>query len=149
MRSGEKIWERLDGLCELMNPFYWEDIDLSYRAQKAGFRVVFEKESIVTHEHEKGAIKKEHTAKKVRVTAYRNQYIFAWKNMSDPLLIASHILWQPYHLIRAIIKGDASLFAGLFKALILLPAIIQKRKEVQKDVVMIDKKVIRRLSSPS
>ena len=30
------IWETLGGLNELYNPFYWEDIDLSYRALKSG-----------------------------------------------------------------------------------------------------------------
>jgi len=141
-----KVWLRLDGLNELMNPFYWEDIDLSYRAQKAGFTVLFEKESIVTHRHEEGAIKKEYTPKKVRVTAYRNQFIFAWTNMSDKTLILSHILWQPYHIVRSVIKGDASFLTGFFNALVLLPAIMRKRKDVQKDVVVSDKIVIRRLT---
>ena len=86
-----------------MNPFYWEDIDLSYRAQKAGFIVLFEKESIVTHRHEEGAIKRYHTSKKVRVITYRNQFIFAWTNMSDLPLILSHFLWLPYHLLRSIL----------------------------------------------
>ena len=29
----KSIWDKLGGLNELYNPFYWEDIDLSYRAQ--------------------------------------------------------------------------------------------------------------------
>ncbi len=48
------IWNKLGGLNELYSPFYWEDIDLSYRAQKSGYKVIFEPKSVVFHEHEKG-----------------------------------------------------------------------------------------------
>jgi GT2 family glycosyltransferase len=142
----KSFWDTLGGLDELMNPFYWEDIDLSYRAQKAGYLTRFERKSLVTHLHEEGAIKKTSTPKRVRITSYRNQYIFAWTNMSDASLILSHILWQPYHLIRACINRDASFLQGFTKALIMLPSIITKRKEVQKYVTVSDNAVIRRLT---
>lgn len=142
----KKMWDKLGGLNELMNPFYWEDIDLSYRAQKAGFITLFEKESIVVHEHEEGAIKKYSTAKKVRITSYRNQYFFTWINLTDNSLILSHILWQPYHIIRSIFNKDASFLKGLIKALVKLPDVKWKRKLVQKQVVLSDKEVIRRVN---
>jgi len=50
------IYRKIGGLNNIYNPFYWEDIDLSYKAQKAGFKVIFEPKSKVIHEHSKGAI---------------------------------------------------------------------------------------------
>ena len=54
----KSIWDKLGGFSSLYNPFYWEDIDLSYRAAKSGYKILFEPNSVVVHEHDKGAIKK-------------------------------------------------------------------------------------------
>ncbi len=45
----KKIWDKLGGLDELYAPFYYEDIDISYRALKSGYKTVFEPEAIVRH----------------------------------------------------------------------------------------------------
>lgn len=37
----KKIWEKLGGFDEMYSPFYWEDIDLSYRAWKRGYKVLW------------------------------------------------------------------------------------------------------------
>lgn len=140
-------WNTLGGLSEIMNPFYWEDIDLSYRALKAGYKLVFEKESTVIHEHEEGAIKKTSTPKKVRITSYRNQFYFVWINATDTSLILLHILWLPYHLVRACINKDASFLKGFFKAVITLPAVLRKRKTVQQLVVKKDAEIIKPFSA--
>lgn len=123
----KSLWDKLGGLDEIYNPFYWEDIDLSYRAQKAGFKIFFDKKSIVIHEHEKGAIKSKYKPIKVQKIAMRNQFIFIWKNISDTNLLLSHFAWLPYHFARSLIKHDMIFLSGLFNALLLLPKIIQLR----------------------
>jgi GT2 family glycosyltransferase len=138
-----KYWEALGGLQEMMNPFYWEDIDLSYRAWKAGYCLVFEKNSTVIHEHEEGAIKKTSTPKKVRVTSYRNQFYFVWINVSDTSLVLMHLFWLPYHLVRAVLHRDASFITGFLTALKNLPTVLKQRKMVQKLVTVTDADVIR------
>lgn len=52
------LFKKLGGFDENYNPFYWEDIDLSYRALKSGYTLVFNPKSVVEHYHEEGAIKK-------------------------------------------------------------------------------------------
>ncbi|PJE58197.1 MAG: glycosyltransferase family 2 protein, partial [Candidatus Portnoybacteria bacterium CG10_big_fil_rev_8_21_14_0_10_36_7] len=42
----------LNGFDELYSPFYWEDIDLSYRAWKTGYTVLFDPQVLVEHHHE-------------------------------------------------------------------------------------------------
>jgi GT2 family glycosyltransferase len=46
------IWDKLDGFKEIYSPGYWEDIDLGWRAWKAGYRIIWEPKSLVVHEHE-------------------------------------------------------------------------------------------------
>lgn len=139
----KSIWEKLGGLNELYNPFYWEDIDLSYRALKSGYKVLFEKKSIVNHEHEKGTIKRTYSEFKIKTTAYRNQFIFVWENATDLPLQFSHVLFLPYHLAKALISRDWAFFVGFIKAFILLPKIIQSSFKYQKFFVKSDKAVIK------
>lgn len=137
----KSIWKKLGGFNELYNPFYWEDIDLSYRALKCGYEIVFEPKSIVVHEHEKGAIKKKFSESKVRSIAYRNQFIFVWKNATDLDLQLLHLFWLPYHFIKAFIKADLAFFIGFFAALLQLPKIVSSSLEDQKMFVLRDSQV--------
>ncbi len=142
----KSIWDKLGGLNQLYNPFYWEDIDLSYRALKSGYRVMFEPLSIVLHEHDKGAIKSKYSPKQVKRIAYRNQFIFAWENATDYSLQFSHFFWLPYHFIKSIYSRDFEFIAGFFSALILLPKVIKSSLKAQKYFVKTDKEVIDALS---
>lgn len=135
------IWNKLGGFNELYNPFYWEDIDLSYRAQKSGYKVLFEKRSIVDHRHEEGVIKKTYSDFKIKSIAYRNQFIFVWENATDLSLQFYHVLFLPYHFARALIYRDWAFFVGFIKAFVLLPKIIQSSFKYQKFFVKNDKEV--------
>ncbi len=123
----KSIWDKLGGLNELYSPFYWEDIDISYRAQKSGYRVVFEQKSVVYHEHEKGAIKNKFKPFNVKTIAYRNQLIFVWTNLTDSKILLKHILWLPYYFLKTLISLDLAFYLGFFNAVVLLPAIIKSR----------------------
>lgn len=136
------IWNKLGGLNELYNPFYWEDIDLSYRAQKSGYKVIFEPESIVFHEHEKGAIKKTYSSFRIKTIAYRNQFIFVWSNATDFNLRILHLIFLPYHFIKALLRFDIAFFLGFFRALILLPKVIEFNSKSKKLFIKKDKQVI-------
>lgn len=121
------MFEKIGGFDPLYNPFYWEDIDLSYKAQKAGFTLLFDNRSIVVHDHAKGAIKKHFSSTEVKTIAYRNQLIFIWKNITDTKLIVSHIFWLPYYLTRALVSLDGAFLLGFCLALSKLPVIINTR----------------------
>jgi GT2 family glycosyltransferase len=142
----KSIWDILGGFNELYAPFYWEDIDISYRALKSGYKVRFEPKSVVVHEHEKGAIRNIYTANQIKTIAYRNQFIFVWENATDYFLQFSHIAWLPYHLLKAILFLDLNFLRGFFKALKKLPKIIQSSLNYQKLFVKKDSEVISNLS---
>jgi GT2 family glycosyltransferase len=143
----KSIWDKIGGLEELFNPFYWEDIDLSYRAWKSGYIVVFEPKSKVVHKHEEGSIKKNITSAKVIKTAYRNQCTFVWLNITDTDLLLSHLLWLPYHMLKAVIKGDWLFLQGVLQACQRLPQILKKRKKYKRHFIRTDKEILHSLQS--
>lgn len=135
------IWNKLGGLNPLYNPFYWEDIDLSYRALKSGYKVLFERKSVVYHEHSKGSINKTYSKFKVKRVAYRNQFIFVWENATDLLLQFSHILFLPYHFLKALMSRDWAFLLGFIDAFVLLPKIIKSSFRSQKQFTKTDREV--------
>jgi GT2 family glycosyltransferase len=142
----KSMWDKLGGLDPLYNPFYWEDIDLSYRALKAGYQLVFEPESRVTHEHEKGAIKTKFKSGHVRKIAYRNQFIFIWKNITDKRLVISHFIWLPYHFMKAFSRKDWKFFSGFYEAWKLLSQIQRSKEKARKLFVRKDSDILRKVS---
>lgn len=139
----KSMWEKLGGFNELYNPFYWEDIDLAYRALKSGYKILFESKSIVTHTHSEGSIHKHYSPFQIKTISYRNQFIFVWENATDLDLQFLHVLWLPYHFVKALFRWDIPFFIGFFAAFIRLPRIIQSSFKAQKLFVKSDKEVVR------
>jgi len=83
------IWLKLGGLDEIFAPFYWEDTDLSYRAWKRGYKILWEPESIVHHQHE-GTIGSRFSPKYVNFISQRNQLLFTWKNITNFRMLLEH-----------------------------------------------------------
>ncbi len=138
----KSIWEQLGGLDKLYSPFYWEDIDLSYRALKSGYKILFEPRSIVVHSHEEGIIKKKFSESKIRTIAYRNQFIFVWINITDLDMQFEHLIWIPLHFIKAILRLDIAFVLGFFEALILFPEIIKSSFRYQKLFIKKDRDIL-------
>jgi len=139
----KSIWDKLGGLNELYNPFYWEDIDLSYRALKSGYKIFFEPKSIVFHEHEKGSIKEKYTASQIKKIAYRNQFIFVKENATDINLKLTYFTWLPYHFLKALLRRDWPFFTGYFNALVLMPKVIKSSLIYQKAFIKKDSEIIK------
>ena len=94
-------WQKLGGMDPIYGPFYWEDIDISYRAQKRGWETWWEPQSVVVHEH--GATIDKYFNKNFKdYIATRNQLIFIWKNITDPKLFNQHRA----SLLRKLAKGQ-------------------------------------------
>lgn len=124
------VWNKLGGLDTIYNPFYWEDIDVSYRALKCGYTLVFEPKSIVWHYHEQGSIKTQFQEERVRKIVYRNQFIFIWKNLTNCSLWLQHVIWVPIRIIQELLKGDTTMFVGFALAIGKIPQIAVKRSKL-------------------
>ncbi len=126
------VWNKLGGMDELYNPFYWEDIDLSYQIRKSGFTICFEKKSVVGHFHEEGKIKTSYTKEDVQRLAYRNQFLFLWKNISDMRLWFAHNFWTPIRLLQSVAAGNWLMLQGYVLALVKLPHVWVSRSRASR-----------------
>lgn len=93
-----KIWDNLGGFNEIYAPFYWEDIDIGFRAWKSGYKIIWGKESQVIHDHES-------TAKKINpaylsLIKQRNELIFNWINITDPDLVKQNRNYLFQYIIK-------------------------------------------------
>lgn len=74
----KSMWDKLNAFDESYSPFYWEDVDLSYRAKLRGWQVFFAPGIVVEHHHE-STIGTEYTKSQVHEIAFRNQLYFTNK----------------------------------------------------------------------
>lgn len=118
----------LGGFDESYAPFYWEDIDLSYRAWKAGYTVLFDPTVCVKHQHET-TIGSFNTKDRIQSIAYRNQLLFIWKNITDVSLRRKHYLALAKHLFTSIIN-DHSFVNGFFQAILRQYGMMRARKQL-------------------
>jgi len=132
---------KLGGFDRLYSPFYWEDIDLSYRAWKSGCKIIFDPKIVVTHHHE-STIGKYFTQEQIKITAYRNQLIFTWKNLTDFRLIIQHLCYLPLWIIRSIVKRNWFFLIGFLRALIILPKILIEKVVGKKIFIISDDKIL-------
>ena len=75
---------------KLLSPFYWEDIDLSYRAAKRGYKLLWDPRGVVEHHHESTISKLSQSY--VQKVKERNQLLMLWKNILSPNLFRKHVL---------------------------------------------------------
>ncbi len=137
----------LGGLDPLYDPFYLEDLDLSYRAWKGGLRVVFTARSRVRHEH-RATVRRFPPAVVERVLV-RNQYQFAWSNLGDPLLTLSHCFWLPGNAVASARRRRGTdpvpllrELTGLASALARIGAIARRRFAAQRRKRRSDREVL-------
>lgn len=140
-------WIKLGGFYEIYNPFYWEDIDISYRAQKAGYKIIFEKRSVVVHVHEEGSIKSQYNEKIIKQIAYRNQFYFVWINITDPGYILNHLFWLIPHFLKAIVSLDEAFIVGFFAAFKNIFLVLQLRIKTSRFFIKNDRDVLKEFIS--
>ncbi|HLD26889.1 MAG TPA: glycosyltransferase [Patescibacteria group bacterium] len=134
-------FRKLGGFDTLYAPFYWEDIDLSYRAYKRGWKVLFDPTILVEHHHE-STIGKYFVKKKISKIVFRNQFIFIWKNITDAHLFFFHLIFLPFLLLKLLFK-QTELFFSFFQALKKLPHILKKRNDELLKKKVSDKEILR------
>lgn len=82
-------FDDLGGFDPLFEPFYFEDVDLCWRAWRAGLRTLFVAESVVEHHH-KGTIGKYLSEERRRAAVERGELLFNWKHL-DAADVADHV----------------------------------------------------------
>lgn len=79
-------WLVLGGFDPLYRPFYWEDVDLGYRAWGRGWQVLYQPASQVRHD-QGSTMRRTQRLSYVELMSAKNALLFAWKNLLDPALL--------------------------------------------------------------
>jgi GT2 family glycosyltransferase len=85
----KSIWKKLGGFDPIFHPFYWEDFDIGFRAWTNGYKIIWEPNALVEHKHEASISKL--SRQYVNLIKERNQLLFIWKNISNPLWRVSNL----------------------------------------------------------
>lgn len=129
----------IGGFEKLLTPFYWEDVEISYRAWKRGYTVLYEPRS-VAHHRVSSTMRKVNPSV-VRIIQQRNRLIYHWINLHDSRLIASHILWVLLLALTAPFRLQFYYLAAVFAALKRLPEIRDRRNEEKRLAKRTDREV--------
>jgi len=130
---------KIGGFDELLAPAYWEDVDLSYRAWKRGFTVLYEPRSFVRHRISSTMRKMNQRA--LRRIQQRNRLMFHWINLHDRQMITSNVLWTTILALTAPIRFQFNFISALASALKRLPAIRDRRTKEKLQARRTDREV--------
>lgn len=97
-------------------PGIMEDADLCLRAGKAGYSLYYDPRSVVYHMGQ-ASFKKAFTDLRRSTLAYRNTFLFMWKNLTGIRFWIGHLLWLPIRIIANILRGRIGFALGLIEAL--------------------------------
>jgi GT2 family glycosyltransferase len=132
---------QLGGFDELFSPFYWEDVDLSYRAWKRGFAVLYEPRSVARHRVSStiGKLKR----RRVRRVEQRNRLLLHWINLHDKRMLASHVARVALLALTSPLILKPGFILSLADAVKLLPKARKRRREEKLAAKRSDREVLR------
>ena len=131
----------LGGFDDLFRPFYWEDVDLCYRAWKRGWKTIFEPHSRVIHRHRAGAIAQSFRRRTVTRANRRNRLLFLWKNIGPEMLARKHIPVLALRTLLGFAWFDFSFYPPLFMALSRLPSALRGRAAARQAAKLGDREI--------
>lgn len=130
----------LGGFNELLSPFHWEDIDLSYRGWKCGWKVLYEPSSRAFH-RTSATINAHYKNKFVEEISFRNRLLFHWINLHSPLFFATHLMTLFLLTCANAIILNRSYFRSLFSAMHELGRVRSLRGREKKRSKVSDKEI--------
>jgi len=121
-----ELFLALEGFNEIYNPGYVEDADLSYRAWKAGYRVLFCPSSKVIHKH-RSTNATQLGNPKIDYLISRNLFIFFWQNITSARLLIKHLVQLPLRILLDLSRGRFVILRAFIGALLRIPRIVWNR----------------------
>jgi GT2 family glycosyltransferase len=132
----------LGGYSEIYSPYLFEDVDLSYRAWKRGWRSIYEPGATV-HHYSSATISREKKRRK-RTIYFRNRFLFHWINLTDPSFIALNLAHTLLRLSVSFLWGDIAYYAAFGGALQRSAEVWQLRRSVAGGRRLTDRDILER-----
>lgn len=131
---------QLNGFDEIYSPFYFEDVDLSYRAWKRGWKIVYEPRSLVYHQGA-ATIPKLYSPFFIDTIVERNRFLLVWKNITDWKLMLQNFIFVPVRVFGLLLKFRITPLVGFFWALGSLKEVVRKRRQERQFAKVKDKEI--------
>ena len=135
-------FKALGGYAELYAPYLFEDVDISYRAWKRGWKSMYDPRSTV-HHFSSATISAEGKRRK-RIIYFRNRFLFHWVNLTDPAMVAMHCVYVGVRLLTSFLWGDFAYYHSFGAAVTRRREVIALRKKESLYRLLNDRNILRR-----
>ena len=139
---------KLGGFDSMYHPLYYEEIDLSYRALKRGWKIYYEPKSVVYHKVQ-ATITKQEKHRQLSLISARNNYLFVWKNIIDRSMTLTFIFYTPLFLLRDLCLFKSRFWIAFYMALKRLPKALKGRSFERSDAIYTDREILSRINANS
>lgn len=117
----------LGGFDELLGPFYWEDVELSFRAWRRGWTILYEPRAMVYHRASR-TINRYFSPAYVRMVNQRNRLLTHWIHLDDPVWLLAHGVVLAMLILGALLRGDRAFLRAVGQALGRISEVRQRRE---------------------
>jgi len=121
------MFAELGGFDPLYHPAYCEDTDLSYRAWRRGWKIIYEPASVIYHRV--GATWSKMRGGEAAVTRLirRNEVLFTLRNVGGWSFVGGYLVLLPLRLLRNAMMNNHTMWQGVLQALPRMPAALKRR----------------------
>ncbi len=132
-----KKFDQLGGFDPVYSPYYWEETDISYRALKLGWHIVYEPLCEAWHEHSTTISQHSNRIRRVG-RRKRSQIVFHLVNMHDRRLLTQFVVVT---LLNLLTLKPSRLYA-FASCLMRSTQILRSRRRAKREAIRSDKDVI-------
>lgn len=130
----------------LLRPMYHEDVELSYRAWKRGWRVRYEPAAVAHHVGSHSS-QRVFTAAQLRSFVRQNEFLTVWKDVNDRRLLAEHLMLLVPRLTVAALRRDWPTISGFWHAARRVGEVRRARRGSRLHARVADRDTLRRVAS--
>ncbi len=132
-------FEQLGGFEELYSPFYFEDVDLSFRGWQRGWPTLLAPRSKVIHRHRGSTSRLD--PRYVETIFARNRLLLTWLNVRDRRLLLQHVMRL---VLLAVCRPSGSTlnYRALVWALRCLPTVWRRRMSALQGIAFQDTEIL-------
>jgi GT2 family glycosyltransferase len=138
--DAEKL-RRLGGFDELLSPFYWEDVELSLRAWRRGWKILYEPKAIVYHQASR-TIEPSFPSKQVKIINQRNRLLTHWIHLDERAWLAEHVAVLLLLAPATLVKFDLTFWRALSRAVKELAHVKARRRREQAEAQLSGRQIV-------
>lgn len=144
--GGFSIFDReklltLGGFDELLAPFYWEDVELSLRAWRRGWKILYEPKAIVYHRASR-TIEPRFERKRVKISDQRNRLLTHWIHLEGMSWVIEHLVAVLLLLVASLVTLDFAFCRAFRLAIKELPQVRARRRRERAEAYLKHRQIV-------